>query len=145
LEVAGNIKASGNASANNGNFSGALTVGGNATITGTMTASATYHSSDERLKTFEGDVEVDLDKLKALPKKYFHWTADADGKRQLGTSAQAVEELFPELVSTNADGYKSVNYANLSIIALAAVDKLSEQNAELERRVAKIEKLLNIE
>lgn len=118
---------------------------GNVVINGTMTAVATYHSSDERLKTFEGDVEVDLEKLKALPKKYFHWTADADGKRQLGTSAQAVEEVFPELVSTNADGYKSVNYANLSIVALAAVDKLAEKNAELERRLAKIEKLLNIE
>ena len=114
-------------------------------VTGTMTATATYHSSDERLKTFEGNVEVDLEKLKALPKKYFYWTADAEGKRQLGTSAQAVEEVFPELVSTDADGYKSVNYANLSVVALAAVDKLAEQNAELERRLAKIEKLLNIE
>lgn len=122
-----------------------LDVAGNIKASGTMTATATYHSSDERLKTFECDVEVDLEKLKALPKKYFHWTADADGKRQLGTSAQAVEELFPELVSTNADGYKSVNYANLSIVALAAVDKLAEKNAELERRLAKIEKLLNIE
>lgn len=122
-----------------------LTVDGKAVITGTLTAAATYHSSDERLKTFDGDVEVDLEKLKALPKKYFHWTADADGKRQLGTSAQAVEKLFPELVSTNSDGYKSVNYANLSIVALAAVDKLAEQNAELERRMAKIEKLLKIE
>jgi hypothetical protein len=110
-----------------------------------MTASATYHSSDERLKTFEGDVEVDLDKLKALPKKYFHWTADADGKRQLGTSAQAVREVFPELVSEDSDGYLSVNYANLSIVALAAIDKLAEQNAQLEERLARIEKLLNIE
>lgn len=118
---------------------------GNVAINGTMTATATYHSSDERLKTFEGDVEVDLEKLKALPKKYFHWTADADGKRQLGTSAQAVEEVFPELVSTDANDSKSVNYANLSIVALAAIDKLAEQNAELERRLAKIEKMLNIE
>lgn len=122
-----------------------LEVAGNIKASGTVTATATYHSSDERLKTFEGDVEVDLEKLKALPKKYFHWTADADGKRQLGTSAQAVEEVFPELVSTNADGYKSVNYANLSIVALAGIDKLAEQNADLKRRVAKIEKLLNIE
>lgn len=145
LDVAGNIKASGNASANNGNFSGALTVGGNATINGTMTAITTYHSSDERLKTFEGDVEVDLEKLKALPKKYFHWTADADGKRQLGTSAQAVREVFPELVSEDSDGYLSVNYSNLSVVALAVIDKLAEQNTELERRLARIEKLLNIE
>lgn len=117
----------------------------NMVVAGTMTATATYHSSDERLKTFEGDVDVDLEKLKALPKKYFHWKADTDGKRQIGTSAQAVEELFPELVSTDAEDCKSVNYANLSIVALAAVDKLAEQNAELERRLAKIEKLLNIE
>lgn len=122
-----------------------LDVAGNIKASGTMTATATYHSSDERLKSFEEDVEVDLEKINALPKKYFHWTADADGKRQIGTSAQAVREVYPELVSEDKDGYLSVNYAALSVVALKAIDQLAEQNAELERRLARIEKLLNIE
>lgn len=127
-----------------------LTVAGNALITGTMTATASYHdmnytTSDERLKDFEGDVEVDLEKLKTLPKKYFKWKEHPERGRTLGTSAQALQKIYPELVATRTDGMLSVNYEGLAMVALAGIDKLAEQNAELERRLAKIEKLLNIE
>lgn len=130
---------------------------GNVVIPGKMTATASYHemnytTSDERLKDFEGDVEVDLEKLKTLPKKYFKWKEHPERGRTLGTSAQALQKIYPELVDTRTDGMLSVNYEGLAMVALAAVDKLAEQNAELveqnadsKRRLAKIEKLLNIE
>jgi hypothetical protein len=113
-----------------------------------MTASAFYESSDERLKNFIRDVEVDLDKIRELPKKYFVWKKDAS-TFHIGTSAQAVQKLYPELVSSGTDGYLTVDYAKLSIIALKAIDliydtitDLKHENALLKERVSKLEQLL---
>jgi ubiquinone biosynthesis protein UbiJ len=108
-----------------------------------------YETSDERLKDFLNDVEVDLDKLAKLPKKYFTWKAGEMDNLQIGTSAQAVQEIYPELVSDDESGTLSVAYDKLSVVALAAVDKLHEEvkalknkNQELEDRISKLENLL---
>ena len=99
-----------------------------------------YASSDERLKDFYDDVEVDLDKIKTLPKKYFRWKdKEVDGsKMNIGTSAQKLRELYPELVSGEDDGTLGVCYEKLSVVALAAVDKLHEENAALKKEVEKL-------
>jgi hypothetical protein len=110
-----------------------------------------YASSDERLKDFYGDIDVDFDKIKSLPKKYFKWKNEGiDGsKMNIGTSAQKVKEVYPELVSNGDDGTLGVCYEKLSVVALAAVDKLHEENEELkkkyedlENRLKELEKLL---
>lgn len=103
-----------------------------------------YESSDERLKNFYNDVEVDLDKIAALPKKYFAWKDDKSQELHIGTSAQAVQELYPDLVSESTDdGYLNVDYAKLSVIALKAVDILNEKVKSMESRLDTIESLLN--
>lgn len=35
--------------------------------------------------------------------------------------AQEVEEFFPEIVSTDKDGFKSLDYARLSVICLRLI------------------------
>jgi hypothetical protein len=99
-------------------------------------ANAFYETSDENLKDFSGDVDVNFAKLKEIRKSYFTWK-DGDGKTQIGTSAQDVQKVYPELVSEDNKGNLTVDYAKLSIIALSAIDKLDE-------RLSKIEKTLNI-
>ena len=44
-----------------------------------------------------------------------------DDSRQLGFIAQEVEPYFPEIVRTNDDGYKSLDYSRMSVILLQAV------------------------
>ena len=61
---------------------------------------------------------------------------------QIGTSAQEVQKIYPELVSENEKGELSVSYNKLSIVALSAVDQLYDKTKELETRIANLEKLL---
>lgn len=126
---------------------------GDVTVTGKVSASiGFFQTSDRRLKNFQGDIEVDFDKLKSIPKKYFYWNMDSKKlKLEIGTSAQEVMEVYPELVSINEAGMLSVAYDKLSVIALKAVDELHEENValkekndELERRLKAIEEKLGI-
>ena len=105
--------------------------------------SAFYETSDERLKYFTSDVNVDFDKLKSIPKKYFMWKNREMNPTNIGTSAQKLQAVYPELVS-ESEGYLRVDYAKLSVIALAAVDKLHEENEELKERLRKIEEKLGL-
>lgn len=126
---------------------------GDVTVTGKVSAlCGFFETSDRRLKNFQGDIEVDFDKLKSIPKKYFYWNMDSKkSKLEIGTSAQEVMEVYPELVSINEAGMLSVAYDKLSVIALKAVDELHEENValkekndELERRLKAIEEKLGI-
>ena len=98
-----------------------------------------YQGSDERWKNILGDVSIDFEKVKGIPKKYYQWKDKSMGEgTQIGTIAQKIAEIFPELVSTDENGFMSVAYDRLSIIALAAIDKLAEENNILKSEIEKI-------
>lgn len=112
-------------------------------VNGTVGATAFYETSDARLKDFHDEIEIDFDKLKNIPKVHFTWKEGEDKNMQLGTSAQKVQELYPELVYTAEDGTLSVDYAKLSVVSLAAVDKLYEENQRLKKQMSDFEERLN--
>ena len=114
----------------NGYFSGSV-----------YAASGFYESSDERLKDFKDPLSIDLDKLKSLRKSYFTFKDDLT-KSHIGVSAQEIQTVFPEIVS-ETDGYLNVDYSKLSVIALAAIDTINDNYKELEKRLEKLESLLN--
>ena len=100
---------------------------------GYIYASAFYQSSDERLKTFYDPIKVDLEKLKKLRKNYFKFN-DKD-ELEIGVSAQEIQSLYPEIVSANDEGYLSVAYDKLSVIALKAVDELNDINNKQQKEI----------
>jgi hypothetical protein len=110
---------------------------------GNCYADSFCHNSDETLKTFGDDIEVDFNKLKKLPKKYFTWNDGRKGGMHLGTSAQKVRELYPEIVSGSDKGTLTVDYAKLSVVALKAIDKLHEENEILREMLTKMDERLS--
>jgi hypothetical protein len=120
------------------------------TITGHINATnGFYETSDERLKDFQEDIEVNFSYLHNIPKKYYSWKDDTTYTRHIGTSAQEVQKYYPELVNTDETGYLTMNYDKLSVVALKAIDVLHEEvaelkkeNAELKERLARLEELI---
>jgi hypothetical protein len=102
-----------------------------------------FETSDERKKVFAEPIDVDFEKLKMLKKNYFFWKDSDNTDRQLGVSAQEIQTVYPELVMSDSNGELSVDYAKLSVVALKAVDTLYDKNAELEKRITDLEKVVD--
>lgn len=103
--------------------------------TNALHALAFYQDSDERLKTFTEDYDINLDDIKNIKTGRFYWNSDENKVINGGVSAQTVEEYFPELVQENEDGIKSVNYDGLAVVAIAAIKKLTERIEQLEDNI----------
>ncbi len=65
---------------------------------------------------------------------------DGNGRTEFGVIAQDLEKLYPNLVSENERGFKSVNYTGLIAPMIKTIQDLSEQNKKLEERLKKLEK-----
>ena len=67
------------------------------------------------------------------------WVA---GAFELALVAQDVEQVLPDLVVTGADGFKAIDYSKLPMLTIEAVKELKNENDELKRRLAEVERLL---
>ena len=101
-----------------------------------------YETSDERLKDYSNKIDVNLDKISKIKKHRFTWKNSENKKEEIGVSAQEIRELYPEIVSENEEGYLSVAYDKLAVVALAAIDKLHQENIELKERIIALENKL---
>ncbi|MEZ5283709.1 MAG: tail fiber domain-containing protein [Vicinamibacterales bacterium] len=112
-------------------------------------------ASDRRFKRNIVAFAPALERVAALRPVHYYWRAaefPAQGfgdRRSYGLIAQEVEAVLPELVVTDADGYKAVNYSALPLLAIQAIkemkarsDALTARNAELEARLDAIERAL---
>lgn len=114
---------------NTSNRANAMTVrkNGNVTIAGSLT-----QSSDRRLKEEIVPLASTLDAVSRLRGVSFRWKGErATEGRRLGLVAQEVEEVFPELVATDAAGFKAVDYAGLVVPLLRAVQQQQDQILDL--------------
>ena len=115
----------------------------------TARANAWNTFSDRRLKRNFQKIENPIEKLNALNGYYYHWTADKkDQSRQLGVIAQEVEAVLPEIVKTDNEGIKSVDYSKLTAYLIevnkaqqAEINQLKIDNKVLKTQVIKINEM----
>lgn len=114
-------------------------------VRGTIGNNSTQYHSDRRWKKNIRTFDSALDRVSRLRGVSFEWRrgefADMnfpEGTR-VGLIAQEVEEVVPELVHTNKDGYKSVEYANLVAVLIEAVKKLRTENQSQDDRIEMLE------
>ena len=109
--------------------------------TGSVKAIALRLDSDARLKENIKPINGDL-ALSLNPVTYTWNKAGKDkggnDKLQYGFIAQEVEKIMPDVVYTDKDGYKSVNY--IEIIPVLA-QKIKDQDAIINELIKRIEEL----
>jgi hypothetical protein len=134
---------------------GTTTPGSLLEVNGTVAAPFFFTTSDARYKqnvaTLENPLETILNlrgvtydwKQKEFPDKNF--TAG----RQIGFIAQEVEKVLPELVITDAQGYKRVAYANVVPVMVEAMkqqqqqrNQLSAENTAQKQQLAELSELV---
>jgi hypothetical protein len=94
-------------------------------------------SSDARLKKNVEPFAPVLQKLVQLTPVHFDWKVEEYPEfqfghgRSFGLIAQEVEEVLPELVSQDAEGFKRVNYSQLPLLLLQALREMKAENNRL--------------
>ncbi len=141
-------------------------------VAGAISCTNLTQTSDARFKTNVTGIENALGSILDLRGVTFEWDCGATDRnfpagRQIGFIAQEVEEVLPEIVTTDSNGSKSVAYANVvpvlveALKAQAKADEAQNQliadamnnqqqelnalrleNAELRARLEKIEAML---
>ena len=104
------------------------------TVNGTVSATNFNTTSDATLKTNVETLTGSLDAVNALRGVSFDWIES--GGSEVGFIAQEVEEVLPEVVSTNDQGIKSVKYGNMVAVLVEAI---KEQQLRIEALEAKLE------
>ncbi|MGZ3788077.1 MAG: tail fiber domain-containing protein, partial [Bacteriovorax sp.] len=117
---------------------GTATPGFTLDVNGSIAAvGALQAHSDRKLKKNIVKVDNSLEKLLALNGVYFDWRKDEfpqihfEGGRQIGVIAQDVEKVFPEAVSKNKEGIRSVAYTMLIAPMIEAFKEINKRITEL--------------
>lgn len=83
-------------------------------------------------KQLTDSISVNVDK--ATPPYTF------DDKDHIGFKAQEIQEVYPELVSTDENGFLSVNYVEFVPLLIKAIQEQNEKIAKLEKLIANLKK-----
>lgn len=102
-------------------------------MNGTAAGTSWTNLSDRRFKKNITPINSALDTVEKLQGVTFDWRVGEfkdrnfpEGK-QVGFIAQEVEKIIPEVVTTDKQGYKGVEYANITAVLVEAVKELSHK------------------
>jgi len=116
-------------------------------VFGNALANGVWYTSDRRFKSNIETLPNALDKIMQLEGVSYLFKTDDyptwnfDTTPQIGFIAQDVERVFPELIKTNENGYKAVNYIQLVPVLVEAVKEQEEHIRGLEAEVNRIDAL----
>lgn len=139
LDVNGNIRA--NTFTNRGNTTYFLNPSSTFTslnIAGNISAAGNFYSSDRRLKSNIQPIKNSIEKLNKINGYTFEWEGNPsriENPKDIGVIAQEIEEIIPEIISTDTKGYKSVDYPKLTAFLISV---LKEQQKEINEIKSKL-------
>jgi hypothetical protein len=116
-------------------FNGDATVSKDLTVNGVVNT-----SSDARLKTDIMSLGGTLAKLLLIDGKSY--TTKKDGRQTIGVLAQDIQEVFPELVTTDDNDMLAVNYQGLVPVLINALKEQDAKVKEQEERLARLEAII---
>ena len=101
---------------------------------GAIHASGFFKESDVRLKSNIAPLNHTLDQICNIPTVEFN----IHDKHQIGTIAQDLENNFAEVVNTDSDGMKSVDYCMLGVVAIEGVKLLRQEIEDLKKQIQEL-------
>lgn len=101
---------------------------------GAVHASGFFKESDVRLKSNIAPLNHTLDQICNIPTVEF----DMHDKHQIGTVAQDLENNFAEIVNTDSDGMKSVDYCMLGVVAIEGIKLLKQEVEDLKKQIKEL-------
>ena len=101
---------------------------------GAVHASGFFKESDVRLKSNIAPLNHTLDQICNIPTVEF----DMHDKHQIGTVAQDLENNFAEIVNTDSDGMKSVDYCMLGVVAIEGIKLLKQEVEDLKKQIQEL-------
>jgi hypothetical protein len=100
-----------------------LDVTGEGRFTGDLRCLSLIQTSQRDQKKDIAD--IDKSKAKAIPFKEYKYKSSIDGseRKRYGVVVEDIEDDYPELVHTDADGIKGINYIDLLVKRVAELEK----------------------
>ncbi len=99
-------------------------------------------TSDKRLK--ENIIPFTSEKsILDLPVYTFNFKSDKNKKKHVGCLAQDLQEICPDLVNEDSQGYLSIEESKITYLLLEEVKELKKQVEELEEKISNEEKVSN--
>lgn len=97
-------------------------------------ASGFFKESDIRLKSDIAPLKHTLDQICNIPTVEFNM----HDKHQIGTIAQDLENNFAEVVNTDSDGMKSIDYCMLGVVAIEGIKLLKQEVEDLKKQIEEL-------
>jgi hypothetical protein len=114
-------------------------------VNGDIQCVALHETSDARFKSNITSITDALTKVGQLRGVVHTWNRDEypgrhfDDNAHLGFLAQEIQEVVPEVVAVDNDGYLAVDYTHLTPLLVEAIKELKTQNESKDERIDQLE------